>query len=523
MRGYRILREQNHLDKIETLKNKIAITKFKNTDTRFSNQLLGFTQNNYELSLRQYLLYRLGGVNLNSSILSSIGSKRGLVYPLPLSWQKIIKKNGFNVNFYNSSILWFLYLIFSYFFGLFRFSSILFFSLINIFRPCSNLINNVYFMNLTYLNLPTQKISSRSYDIISWYIDWKNKVNNLSCIKHNVKNQNSQKISKISIEYQKHPIPYLRNLFEFSKFLLLSIIAFTISALDLLRGRWHNSVLLDQIILLIHAKSISKKNFSSEYLFHNSGWIYRPLWTYEAEKKGSIISFYFYSTNCDPFRDKQGHKPIPYGYNIMSWPRYLVWDLYQEKFVKNMVGTNARTLIVGPISFSDSKEIFSCKYKKYIAIFDVSPHRESRYRILGLRHEVYTAKYINNFLNDIVDIISKNKFNIVLKRKRNLGKILHPQYNKLINDLSKLDFINIAYPNISANHIIKNSVGVISFPYTSTAILADHLNKPSVYYDPSRFIDSKDINGSHGIKLITSKKNLENWIIKIIKNSQINN
>ena len=32
---------------------------------------------------------------------------------------------------------------------------------------------------------------------------------------------------------------------------------------------------------------------AKEYYFHNSNWMYKPLWTYEAEKRVQVYSFIF--------------------------------------------------------------------------------------------------------------------------------------------------------------------------------------------------------------------------------------
>ena len=51
------------------------------------------------------------------------------------------------------------------------------------------------------------------------------------------------------------------------------------------------------------------KFLAEEYMFHS--WTYRPLWTYEAERKGSRIILYLYSTNNEGFKTENGYRP-PY-------------------------------------------------------------------------------------------------------------------------------------------------------------------------------------------------------------------
>jgi polysaccharide biosynthesis PFTS motif protein len=108
---------------------------------------------------------------------------------------------------------------------------------------------------------------------------------------------------------------------------------------------------------------MNKYSLAVEYLFHNSGWIYRPLWTYDAEKFGSKIIFYFYSTNCESFKVSDKDQAIPYGWMAMSWPCYLVWDVWQSDFIKRAIGDEAKIIIVGSIWFTSSPEVVPLKIK----------------------------------------------------------------------------------------------------------------------------------------------------------------
>lgn len=52
---------------------------------------------------------------------------------------------------------------------------------------------------------------------------------------------------------------------------------------------------------------------------------------------------------------------------------------------------------------------------------------------------------------------------------------------------------------------------VISVPFTSTALIARNLGKPSCYYDPSELLASDD-KAAHGIPVLLGKAQLEKWI-----------
>ncbi len=70
--------------------------------------------------------------------------------------------------------------------------------------------------------------------------------------------------------------------------------------------------------------------------------------------------------------------------------------------------------------------------------------------------------------------------------------------------------------NISPRKIIKNSIGVINMPITSTAIIAKEMNKETCFYDSlSQMTNDKKI--LRHIKLVQGKSELRNWFDKILK------
>ena len=103
----------------------------------------------------------------------------------------------------------------------------------------------------------------------------------------------------------------------------------------------------------------------------------------------------------------------------------------------------------------------------------------------------------------------------MLKQKRNVDvTTTHKQYLKYIKSIE--DEIVIIEPCISAIRIINKCQAVISLPFTSTAILGTKSGKPSIYYDPTSTI-FKDDKAAHGIKVISGKNELQQWVNQTIK------
>jgi polysaccharide biosynthesis PFTS motif protein len=194
----------------------------------------------------------------------------------------------------------------------------------------------------------------------------------------------------------------------------------------------------------------------------------------------------------------------------MTWSNFLVWDTYQADFVKRAIGNKGTIFIVGPIWFqSDNKEIPYLP-ENSVAVFDIQPHRDSRYQSLGLENNFFTPETMNRFLLDIYTAAEKNKVVMVLKRKRNIGKLVNNRYQILIDRLkNSQNFVTID-SDISAFRLIERTSVVISIPFTSTAIIAKEMGKVSIYYDPTGEIQ-KDDRAAHGIPLISGISELSNW------------
>jgi len=94
--------------------------------------------------------------------------------------------------------------------------------------------------------------------------------------------------------------------------------------------------------------------------------------------------------------------------------------------------------------------------------------------------------------------------------------IIHYQYQNLLKQLGKkTNFISLD-PDLRAQQIIENCKAVISMPFTAPALIAQQMGKPTIYYDPCGLIQKND-RGAHGIKIISGKKELEDWFLGVIE------
>lgn len=512
MRGYKALKASGRLNSVAAVKQALTEHVLNTSAKGLSSHILGAGYVSGELALRQYLLARIGGIRLNQALLLAAQKKGArVVFPLPSDWREIVSRHGFEVAKFKSALLWHLYSFYLLLVGVLKVASILRSGFREVKRVGGNSVPYVFFSDLDTANLPHQLQGGGTYDVISWYLQWEGRLKEISEIHHCVPDSNLITIGAINVVPRRAPLPELISCKCAVSFLWWAAGAIATAAFDLLRGRYWHAVLLNQGAMAAQARVVPRDQLAKEYLFNNT-IVYRPLWTYEAEARGSRISFYFYSTNNEPFKLADGYPPMRWSWKAMNWPRYLVWNDFQADFVRRAVGSNANLAVVGNIWFQGGAVDMPKLPPRCIAVFDVQPVRESYYRTLALPDiNYYTPQTAIRFLEDIQCVLREKNLRLVLKRKRKINRLSHPIYRRYLGVLEKAsNFIEVA-PDIAALRLIESCVAVISMPYTSTALLGAGAGRPSIYYDPTGLLQFDD-RAAHGIRLISGKAELIKWL-----------
>ncbi len=77
--------------------------------------------------------------------------------------------------------------------------------------------------------------------------------------------------------------------------------------------------------------------------------------------------------------------------------------------------------------------------------------------------------------------------------------------------MSRWDRVITIDPETSAYKLIEKCSAVISMPFTSTALIARELGKPSCFYDPTGLIEHDD-RAAHGIPIMIGRVELQAWL-----------
>jgi polysaccharide biosynthesis PFTS motif protein len=450
---------------------------------------------------------------MNRAMLYALGKPGSpVVYYFPPEWRQFIRNQGFKVAPLRTVLLWKTFVGIMLMYGVFKIAKIIVNSIKAVCNRSTEQIGRyVYFDGLTPGHLPQPCRDGRSHDIITWYMQWDGRDSNIDALCHGVIGAERRAVNGVPVVPVSTPMPPLKSFGMLSRFMAWGVKATLIATWDFLCGHWWHALLLKEAAVAVMVRMQNPELLAKHYLFHESGHVYRPLWTYEAERRGARITLYFYSASCETIAWTAAPTPILPGYQVMTWPHYIVWNEIQADFVRRAVGDTAKTSIVGSIWFRCSMNEMPAFSGIGVAVFDVTPHRSSSYQTLGAPFEYRVPEFCIQFLHDIQHVTKDAGCMMLWKRKRDIGTLAHPRYRFFAKRLSKFENVIEVDPDISPNRVIEASTIVISAPFTTTAVIARELGKPSCYYDPTGLIRKGD-RAAYGIEVLTGPEELETWL-----------
>ena len=512
--SYKILQKNNKIEQIYEIKEKLQKLKYSTNKVDGSFEDYGLDIN---LSLRQFIYSKFINTPLfTSRLMFAIAHENYFYFPITKDYLNIISKYT-NVSYFKSKVLLILLI---FFFTIFQFL-ILIKNILYFFKFKKNYEKKIFLNSIPKLYSDTSD-EIKHTDFFKWSLkkfEMNTKVNFIHCNK-------LIKDKKINFDKLKYETNLITNpLIPFYKFIYLNYFfksflkTFYLSIKIVFYNKLELLFLIKEIFYFYFLKELPNRIFYDYCLFNNSNMVFRPLWTYVNEKKNkNSVIFYFYSTNMVPLHQEINQNIFfeTYGYCLHSWPTYLVWNDEQENWLKKYVNLNSKFIKERSIPFI-GKHSKLVKKNKTITIFDVPPKKKEIYYQLNNPYNIYTFEYCNKFITDIINSIPDNHYDqldIILKLKKDYVNI-DPNYRNLINKLSDSKKIKII-TDISPESIIDISDGIISIPFTTPAIIALNNDKDTIYYDPSGKLTKKNCFEKK-INLISTKLDLENWVLRILK------
>ena len=379
MRGYRFLKQSGGIGRLNALQHALTVSEIQSCKGCCSKLLFGAGVERAELAIRQYLLVRVAFPKLNGAVLQALGkSGAGVVHYLPPDWRAITRQHGFEVSDLWSSFAWYGFVAIRFGKGMIHLAQIAWASAKQILSGSQNSLGNyVFFDAMAINNLPQPGIDGRSHDIFNWYEQWAGRVPEVDALCHGISDAGPKLANKLPVLGMRWPVPPLASAASLARFLAWGLKATGLALFDLLRGCWWHALMLGDAATAALVRMQVQDKLGREYLYTQSRSCDRPLYTYELDRRGAKITFYFYSTNSEPLRQPSVHQTQLLIWQAMNWPRYLVWNSYQVEFVRRMVGDSAPISVVGPIWFSTSAIEPPVMPDRTISVFDVQPMRMS--------------------------------------------------------------------------------------------------------------------------------------------------
>ena len=466
-------------------------------------------------SIQRVAIKAFGLLKLRRALARSISVNRALSWFLPPEWINCLIENGISVRPQTSLLLWrfgaFVYLIFS---------------TVKLLRVITNAARKpsksgpsnqkplAAFVALSKNNidLTLNEDGSVPRNILTWFCKSEFKPKRGDIVEHSVDGTGEKRIfSGVTFVDRSFILPLPSSRSErFTLYLELVSLWFRSMANFFLRSSWYGFA-FEEVAYCAWVNRMSSSQLADHYLFHNDSWFYRPLWTYIAERRSSRVWIYFYSSNMLPF--SMNGKMLPVGqYADMPWNRYVLWNNDQADFIKLVAKQVDEIILDCPISFSDCKvsTLFD-RDRQTIAVFDVMPRRLATTLDTIDGHGFYSEDNAVAFIRNICAYAANLNYKVLLKYKRSDVTHGSRRYQNLVDQLRERGQLELVHPDISAERLIEKVDIVISMPFTTTGLIAQKMNKPSVYFDPTGKIDCE---GTWlGVDVLQGNSELEQFLV----------
>ena len=424
----------------------------------------------------------------------------------------MLAKSGIKVNRWMASLAWIMEIFFRYLHGVGVIVHICFGGLLASFFKRPRLEKHTRFHGLHSRNIPHPEVIGDRYDICSWYAGWSGRNPKIDTILHNVPGMAVVKTGGVTVRFSPDSGMFPSSLRDTVRFIWWAVPSLILALLGMFCGRRWNVLMLAEAARAAAVTCTPKETLAADNMFHFSRAIYRPMWTYVAEKKGSRIICYFYSTYAQP-KLSEDVKSQFFEWGPSTWPLYLVWNEFQAESLKRDLKSEVLIDVVGPIYFNDLVAEVPTLPDQAVAVFDIQPHRKSVTFGLSTLYEYYYGNPAvhSRFLEDIHAAIRIAGFSMALKAKRDIGTQGERRYGTQVQHLAKEEDVVIVPTEVTAPRLMNKCIGAISSPFTSAALFFSDRGYPSVYYDPVGILFKED-PAACGIPILNTKLELQTWL-----------
>lgn len=226
----------------------------------------------------------------------------------------------------------------------------------------------------------------------------------------------------------------------------------------------------------------------------------QPLWMRALRCANVHMIWYSQAAKQIVYTSDDLDSPIP-NYRWIKVDKHWVWTHAFAEYLEAVIGDTSAEA-VGPIAWCMPETNSLAKDVIEIGICDVSPYSDEIAFAYG---EIPNYNHPNNlfaFVQDVTSLKSRleKTFHLPvsfrLKTKRGYNAAYDRAYFDYLETLNSTGMISLEHHSINIYSFISRSHLVIAYPFTSPAYIADFLNVPSIYYDPTKSIARHDFGDS---------------------------
>lgn len=236
----------------------------------------------------------------------------------------------------------------------------------------------------------------------------------------------------------------------------------------------------------------------------------QPLWIRELQR--SKVHMVWYSQSAEPiiYASDNVASYIP----NFRWIRagvHWVWTKSFAEYISAFAG-DAAIKAVGPIVWYMPEIKPPAKNALRITIIDVPPFEDRIASMLGVFPNYYHPKNLFSFIRDIISLKHELEKTFclpvifILKQKRAYNALTingcaaqDRGYSDYLEELASSKLISLEHHSTNLYSMISESHLVIVYPFSSPAYIAEYLNVPSIYYDPTQTITRHDFGDSQSL------------------------
>lgn len=269
------------------------------------------------------------------------------------------------------------------------------------------------------------------------------------------------------------------------------------------------SAIVESVVVESNLENISL----DKIVFFNSNAILKPLWARTMERRGVEVIICFYALATNPQQEIVSRLSMGY-WSVSSWECFWLIDEYQQKFFSDLIlNGDVKFKVIGVPFWSDLGKNVTLPKANFVTLFDISiPENYSDLALITFER-IFLIEHLRDFFLSVVEIATSLDFVVLHKQKHRFRERTSTNYQNLIMHLRENypDVYHQVDSSVSPNRLVPLGFASISMPVSTTAVIAQNLRVPSIYFDPSNTFTESHL-GLRGVQLTNSKSDLKAWL-----------